>query len=169
MDRGMINGTDIELNLTDSPVRERHALVFDAWETVEEASTVRFKSDHDPRPLFYHFESEFNGLYDWQYETEGPLLWSVAITKLKTPDPTQEELEESIEAAMAEIRPYLQADGGDIELVNVDAEEMSVAVTLTGACKGCPSAELTLKNGVKTTIKKHVPKIKEIIAVKASD
>ena len=165
----MLTEANIELNLTDSPIRERHSLVFDAWEAIEEEAVVRITSDHDPRPLFYHFESEFDGLYDWEYEAEGPESWNVAITKLKTPDPTQEELEESIEAAMAEIRPYLQADDGDIELVSVDAESMSVAVTLTGACKGCPSAALTLKNGVETTIRKHVPKIKEIIAVKAED
>ncbi|MBE9528404.1 MAG: NifU family protein [Proteobacteria bacterium] len=164
-----MNETDIEIDLSDSPMHERHAIVFDAWEAVEEKSAVKLRSDHNPRPLFHHFASEFAGLHDWTYTKEGPERWDVTIKKLETPTPNQEELEASIEAAIAEIRPYLQGDGGDIEVVEINAEDMSVAVMLTGACKGCPSAALTLKNGVETTIKKHVPKIREIVAVQATD
>jgi Fe-S cluster biogenesis protein NfuA len=68
-----------------------------------------------------------------------------------------------VEAALAQIRPALQADGGDIELLDVN--DGTVTVRLTGACGGCPMAAMTLKNGVERIIKEHVPEIVEVIAV----
>jgi Fe-S cluster biogenesis protein NfuA len=62
------------------------------------------------------------------------------------------------------IRPMLQNDGGDIELVEVTADN-SVKVRLQGACKGCPSAAITLKMGVERMLKQRVPEVKEVIAV----
>ena len=62
------------------------------------------------------------------------------------------------------IRPMLQNDGGDIELVEVTADN-SVKVRLQGACKGCPSAAMTLKMGVERMLKQRVPEVKEVIAV----
>ncbi len=72
-------------------------------------------------------------------------------------------MREKVEAALAEIRPHLQADGGDIELLDVN--DGTVTVRLTGACGGCPMAAMTLKDGVERTIKEHVPEIVEVIAV----
>jgi len=63
------------------------------------------------------------------------------------------------------IRPMLQADGGDIELVNVDESTGVVSVRLQGACKGCPSAAITLKMGVERHLQGKVPEVTEVVAV----
>jgi len=63
------------------------------------------------------------------------------------------------------IRPLLQADGGDIELVAVDCDAGKVSVRLQGACKGCPGAAMTLKMGVERHLKEKVPEVTEVIAV----
>ena len=72
-------------------------------------------------------------------------------------------MKEKIEAALAEIRPSLQADGGDVELV--DVQNGTVMVRLVGACHGCPMAAMTLKQGIEQIIKEQVPEVKEVIAV----
>jgi Fe-S cluster biogenesis protein NfuA len=73
-------------------------------------------------------------------------------------------MREKIEAALAKIRPTLQADGGDVELVDVTASGVA-QVRLTGACKGCPMAQVTLKNGVERLLLKEVPGLKAVEAV----
>ncbi|MEK6590651.1 MAG: NifU family protein [Nitrospinota bacterium] len=70
-----------------------------------------------------------------------------------------------VEEALNQIRPYLQADGGDVELVDVDDIGKVVTVRLAGACSGCPSAGMTLKAGVEEAIREHVPEIKRVEAV----
>jgi Fe-S cluster biogenesis protein NfuA len=72
----------------------------------------------------------------------------------------QKKIEEQIEL----IRPNLQSHGGDIELVEVDVDN-NVKVKLTGACSGCPGAQMTLKNGVEKLLREKVPELKELIAV----
>lgn len=72
-------------------------------------------------------------------------------------------MKERVEAALAQIRPYLQRDGGDVELVAV--EDGVVKVKLTGACGGCPMAAMTLKQGIERTLKSLVPEVKEVVAV----
>ena len=62
-----------------------------------------------------------------------------------------------------EIRPYVQMDGGDVELVAV--EDNVVQLRLHGACTGCPSAQMTLKLGIERRIQEEIPEIKEVIAV----
>lgn len=62
------------------------------------------------------------------------------------------------------IRPMLQNDGGDIELVGTD-EDNNVKVRLQGACRGCPGAAMTLKMGVERLLKERVPQVKQVIAV----
>jgi Fe-S cluster biogenesis protein NfuA len=64
-----------------------------------------------------------------------------------------------------QIRPLLQADGGDIELVSVDEDAGVVSVRLQGACKGCPGAAMTLKLGVERHLRQKVPQVKEVVAV----
>ncbi len=73
-------------------------------------------------------------------------------------------MKEKIEKALEEIRPMLRADGGDINLVEVDAEGV-VKVRLSGACGGCPMSQMTLKMGVERALKQKVPGVKEVIAV----
>ena len=72
-------------------------------------------------------------------------------------------MKEKIEAALKKIRPMLQADGGDIELVDVSKDGV-VKVKLTGACGCCPMSQITLKNAVEQRLKKEVPGIKEVIS-----
>ncbi len=74
-------------------------------------------------------------------------------------------MEDKIRPLIEEIRPMLQADGGDIELVSVDEETGVVSVRLQGACKGCPGAQMTLKMGVERHLKEKVPEVTEVVAV----
>jgi Fe-S cluster biogenesis protein NfuA len=73
-------------------------------------------------------------------------------------------MKEEVQKAIDLIRPSLQADGGDVELVDVSADGV-VKVRLTGACRGCPMSQMTLKMGIEKMIKKQIPDIKEVIAV----
>ena len=68
-----------------------------------------------------------------------------------------------VEQALEKIRPMLQRDGGDIELVEVN--DGVVKVRLTGACKGCPMSQMTLKQGVEKLLMKEVPGLKEVQAI----
>jgi len=72
-------------------------------------------------------------------------------------------MKEKVEAALKKIRPMLQADGGDIELVEVTKDGV-VKVKLTGACGCCPMSQMTLKNAVEQRLKKEVPGVKEVKA-----
>ena len=72
-------------------------------------------------------------------------------------------MKEKVEAIINEIRPYLQADGGDIELV--DVEDGVVKVRLRGACAGCPGAQMTLRMGVERKLKEAIPEVKDVVAV----
>ncbi len=71
-------------------------------------------------------------------------------------------MEEAVKAALNEIRPMLQADGGDVEFVSVSPDG-KVCVRLTGACGGCPMATMTLKVGVESHLKKKVPGVTEVV------
>jgi Fe-S cluster biogenesis protein NfuA len=73
-------------------------------------------------------------------------------------------MKEKVQKAIDAIRPSLQADGGDVELVDV-SEDGIVKVRLTGACHGCPMSQMTLKMGIEKTIKNQIPDIKEVVAV----
>ena len=73
-------------------------------------------------------------------------------------------MREKVEAALDKVRPALQRDGGDVTLVEV-TEDGIVKVQLTGACKGCPMSQMTLKNGIERFVKSEVPEIKAVEAV----
>lgn len=74
-------------------------------------------------------------------------------------------MKDKVASVIEAIRPLLQADGGDIELVSVDEATGKVSVRLQGACKGCPGAQMTLKMGVERKLKEEVPEVTEVIAV----
>ncbi|NLI69763.1 MAG: NifU family protein [Firmicutes bacterium] len=74
-------------------------------------------------------------------------------------------MKEKVEKAIDLIRPALQADGGNVELVDVDEDSGVVRVKLTGACHGCPMATITLKNGIERVVKKEVPGVTEVVSV----
>ena len=77
----------------------------------------------------------------------------------------QQTVTQRVEAVIQRIRPLLQADGGDIELVKFDESTGVVSVRLRGACSGCPGAAMTLKMGVERHMKERVPEVKEVVAV----
>jgi len=72
-------------------------------------------------------------------------------------------MKEKVEQALSEIRPHLQADGGDVELIEV--ENGVVKVKLTGACGGCPMSQMTLKRGIEAHIKKSIPEVVSVESV----
>ena len=76
---------------------------------------------------------------------------------------------EQVRGVIDEIRPFLQRDGGDIRLVNVDESTGVVSVQLQGHCSGCPHAAMTLKMGVERHLKQHVPTVKEVVAVQGGE
>ncbi len=67
--------------------------------------------------------------------------------------------------ALDSVRGALQADGGDVELVEVIEDQGTVKVRLTGACGGCPMAQMTLQMGIERIIKQQVPEVKQVVAV----
>jgi len=69
-----------------------------------------------------------------------------------------------VEEALNKVRPALQRDGGNVELVNV-SDDGVVQVKLTGACSGCPMSTITLKQGIERVLKQEVPGIKEVVSV----
>lgn len=69
-----------------------------------------------------------------------------------------------INSALNQVRPYLQADGGDISLIDI-TDDFVVKVKLTGACQGCPFSYQTLKSGVEQALIREVPEIKEVVSV----
>ncbi len=73
-------------------------------------------------------------------------------------------MKEKVEEALAQVRPALQNDGGDVELVEV-TDDGVVKVRLTGACRGCPMAQMTLQMGIERVLKQAVPEVKAVEAV----
>ena len=69
-------------------------------------------------------------------------------------------MREKVQAAIDKVRPMLQADGGDVELISV--ENGIVKVRLQGACAGCPMSQMTLKNGIERVLKEKIPEVKSV-------
>jgi len=74
-------------------------------------------------------------------------------------------LTERVGETIEKIRPAIQADGGDIELVDVDQSTGKVSIRFHGACRGCPMAALTLKMGVEKYLKQQIPEVSEVVSV----
>jgi len=73
-------------------------------------------------------------------------------------------LEEQVRSALENVRPSLQADGGDVEFVSV-ADDGTVSVKLTGACGHCPMSQMTLKMGIEKYLQKEVPQVTSVVGV----
>ncbi|MGD9142261.1 MAG: NifU family protein [Dehalococcoidia bacterium] len=73
-------------------------------------------------------------------------------------------MQDKVEEILGKIRPALERDGGNVELVEV--ENGTVKVKLVGACAGCPMSTMTLKNGIERILKQEIPEVKEVVAVK---
>jgi Fe-S cluster biogenesis protein NfuA len=76
-----------------------------------------------------------------------------------------EDLRQRVQDALNKIRPGLQADGGDAELIEVDGDNGIATIRMVGACGGCPMSTMTLKMGIERTVRAAVPEIKEVVAV----
>jgi len=75
-----------------------------------------------------------------------------------------EEVRKKVNKALESIRPYLNADGGDIRLIDIE-EDLTVKVEMTGSCDGCQFAMHTLKAGVEMALRKELPELREVVAV----
>jgi len=73
-------------------------------------------------------------------------------------------LEDKVKAALENVRPSLQADGGDVEFVSIDSDG-TVLVRLTGACGSCPMSHVTLKMGIENYLKKEIPEVTAVVGV----
>jgi Fe-S cluster biogenesis protein NfuA len=73
-------------------------------------------------------------------------------------------MKEEVQKIIDRIRPNLQADGGDVELIDV-GDDGVVKVRLAGACHGCPMAQMTLKNGIEKSLKQEIPGVKSVVSV----
>ncbi len=73
-------------------------------------------------------------------------------------------MRQKVQEILETIRPALQADGGDVELVDV-TDDGVVKVRLTGACGSCPMSTMTLKMGIERTLQQHIPEVKEVVQV----
>lgn len=74
-------------------------------------------------------------------------------------------MKERVQEVLNQVRPALQADGGDCELVDV-SDEGIVSVKLTGACGSCPMSTMTLKMGIEKTLMENIPEVKEVVQVR---
>ena len=74
-------------------------------------------------------------------------------------------MKQQVQKVLDEVRPHLQADGGDVELVEVNEKEGLVKVRLQGACQGCPMSAMTLEQGIARALKEKVRGVKEVVAV----
>ncbi len=72
-------------------------------------------------------------------------------------------MREKVEAALNKVRPFLQADGGDVELIDISPDGV-VQVRLTGACGGCPMSQMTLKHGVEKVLREEVPEVTGVVS-----
>jgi uncharacterized protein (DUF2249 family) len=70
------------LDVREIAPRDRHPLIFNAFQGLKAGQVLRLVNDHDPKPLYYQFMAEYPGEVDWQYLEQGPDVWQVRITKL---------------------------------------------------------------------------------------
>ncbi len=71
-------------------------------------------------------------------------------------------MKEKVKKTLDKIRPMLQKDGGDVELIDVDEKGGIVKVRLQGACAGCPMSQMTLRNGIEKLLKQEIPEVKSV-------
>jgi uncharacterized protein (DUF2249 family)/Fe-S cluster biogenesis protein NfuA/hemerythrin-like domain-containing protein len=166
----------VDLDLRPLPPPRRHQQIFEKWSALPAGGVLRITNDHDPKPLSYQFEAEHPGQFTWEYEQKGPSDWIVRIGRTTGapaspgqgsvaggPRPEASSLRHRVEQALESIRPALQADGGDVELLDV-SEDGIVQVELIGACGGCPMSQMTLKGGIERRLKELVPEVTRVFA-----
>ena len=100
--------------------------------------------------------------------TEG-LDGEEAYADTKILDTDSEALSKVKEIIQTRVRPFVQDDGGDIKLIGFDESSGIVSVEMKGSCAGCPSSNVTLKNGIENMLKHYVPGVKEVVAVEKQE
>jgi len=95
---------------------------------------------------------------------KGRQLKFLPVSRRILKEGSQTMIKEKVEMALNKVRPSLQADGGDVQLVDVDDQGV-VKVKLTGACGGCPMSQMTLKMGIEKVLKKNVPEVTRVESV----
>ena len=78
---------------------------------------------------------------------------------------TSSDMAQRVREALERVRPFIQSDGGDVELVDVDTETKKVIVRLVGACTNCAMSDITLKQGIEDAIRTEAPEVSEVIAI----
>lgn len=86
------------------------------------------------------------------------------LTRIFAITMTMESLYKKVEEALDSIRPYLEADGGNVEVIEITSDQ-TLRIELKGACKTCNMSQMTMKSGIEETIRRAVPEIKNIISV----
>jgi len=157
----------VAVDLREMPVFKRHSAAFDTWDGLDTGAVMRLTNDYAPGMLKAHFDSLYGEIFEWDDVEEGPEKWVVDIKRLRSAEPdVGDDVAERVENALAEIRPFIEGDGGGVELIEIDEEDRIVKVRLTGACTNCPSSAQTLKGGVEKAIKEHAPEIRTVENVK---
>jgi len=153
----------INIDLREIPVFKRHPLAFDTWDGLPTGAKMRLTNDYAPTTLKDQFNALYGGIFEWDEVLGGPEAWVIDIKRLRSAEPdVGEDVAERVERALSEIRPFLEGDGGGVELIEIDKEDRIVRVRLTGACTSCPSSAQTLKGGVEKAIKEHAPEIRTV-------
>lgn len=70
------------VDVRQTPPAQRHPMIFGAFESLEAGQSFELVNDHDPKPLYYQFQAERTGQFEWQYLEQGPVVWRVAIRKI---------------------------------------------------------------------------------------
>jgi uncharacterized protein (DUF2249 family) len=153
---------DVTLDLREIVPFARHDKIISTFENLEVGRTLTIINDHDPKPLYYQFCAEYEGEFSWTYCEQGPVNWKVDITRIKEGKPAT--IRERVEKAISAVRPYLQADGGDVEVVDITDDNV-VKVKLVGACYGCSGSQMTLQMGVERILKEKIPEISRVEAI----
>ena len=89
------------------------------------------------------------------------------MSQVPKPSGTQPPLTDRVQRVLSLIRPAIQADGGDVELVDITSDG-TVRIRLLGACVGCPSSAVTLQMGIERNLKNHIPEVKRVEPVEAN-
>ena len=90
------------LDLRNMPPFERHSRIFDMWGSLKEGETLKITNDHEPKPLYYQFEAEYKGLFEWNYEKQGPEDWIFTIKKISDKIDRKQEIKNLIKQLKTE-------------------------------------------------------------------
>lgn len=143
---------------------QRHPKIFETFEKLNVGDILKLVNDHNPKPLHYEFLAERKGEFEWSAEEKGEREWIAMIKKITEPKKdVSNGLKEKVEKALEQVRPFLMADGGNVEFISILGNVLKVK--LTGACGSCPMSTYTLKQGIETKLKELVPEIESVEAV----